>query len=62
MAIYDRKSEFFDKNTHKIVNNCPRDLKLGFHLLKDLLRDRFNSKCLLSLDELNQIIVDICVN
>ena len=29
IAIFDRKSDFFDKNTHKIVTNCPRDLKLG---------------------------------
>ena len=28
MAIFDRKSEFFDKNTYKIETNYLRDLKL----------------------------------
>ena len=44
------------------INPAPPGCEWRSHLLKDLLRDRFNSKCLLSLDELNQIIVDICVN
>ena len=29
ITIFDRKSDFFGKNTHKIVTNCPRDLNLG---------------------------------
>ena len=29
IAIFDRKSDFFDNNTHKIVTKCPRDRKWG---------------------------------